>query len=71
MNKLEELGFQITHSGPCPKESWGKYWIQANKVDEIGTRQGTVYGYGDDEAAAIANAVTELENHKDEPKSTH
>lgn len=64
MNKLEELGFTITHSGPTPNPNWGKHWIHASKLDADGKMQGAVYGYGEDETSAIANAVQTLEAHK-------
>lgn len=63
MNTLENLGYKLTFSGPTPNPVWGKVWIHAQKVDG----PGFVCGYGEDEAAAVANAVQTLENHKDEP----
>lgn len=67
MSRLEELGFAITYSGATPNPAWGKHWIHADKVGPNGERLGSVYGYGDDEASAVANAVQTLENHKSEP----
>ena len=52
MEALKALGFEVTLSGPCPIPLWGKYWIHAKH-----TSGSLVNGYGDDEAAALANAV--------------
>ena len=64
MEALEALGYKITFSGPSLVTSWGKYVIHAKAVDKEGTLQGLVAGYGDDEVAAIADAVKTLKGFK-------
>jgi hypothetical protein len=57
MEELKALGFELTFSGPSyliPR--WGKYIIHAKH-----SAGGTVNGYGDDEAAAIADAVATVQ----------
>jgi len=64
MEALEALGYKLTFSGPSPIVSWGKYVIHAKAVDKDGKLQGLVAGYGDDEVAAIADAIKTLGGHK-------
>ena len=68
MNKLIELGFKITHSGPTPNATWGKHWIHANLYDEAGVIKRTIYGYGADEEAAAQDALNNLEITNKESK---
>ncbi len=51
-DQLIALGFEVTHSSPCPVAAWGK-WFVGLKME---TRR-AVAGYGDDEEAAFADAL--------------
>jgi hypothetical protein len=59
MDELKALGYEITLSEVCPIPRFGKYWIHAYRADKA-----CVYGHGDDEAAAIADALVTLSRFK-------
>jgi len=59
MEELKALGYEITLSEVCPVPRFGKYWIHAFRVDRA-----CVYGYGNDEAGAIVNALETLRRPK-------
>ncbi len=62
MEELKALGYNITYSGPLAMVGY-KYCIHAHKTVD-GVLQGIVAGYGDDEAASVADALNTLRSFK-------
>lgn len=56
LDKLQSLGFTVTHSGPTYMKTWGKWVVHVSGPGRM------VNGYGDDEASAILDALITIES---------
>jgi len=63
MDELAKLGYTLVFSVPCQVKAWGKWMVNLKREDK-----GAVAGYGDDEASALQNALTYLQNKPTEER---
>lgn len=56
MDKLKELGYEVTFSGQTPNATWGRWWIHTKHPSGK-----MAYGYGADEATAILDVIKLIE----------
>lgn len=60
MDKLKELGYELTYSGQTPNATWGRWWVHTKHPSGR-----VVYGYGADEVSAINAAIQAIEKPLD------